>query len=276
MKLPLKLLQQFMKLELSSDELVEKISTQIGDVETVTNLGDLYKGILIAQIKEKKDHPDADKLAIYQLDIGKKTGVQIVAGDKTLEVGDKVAYFPPGSKIPNNSNGKEDFVVKKINLRGVKSNGMAASEKELGLGTDHSIVMRLKTDAKPGDAFSKEYELDDVILEIENKALTNRGDLFGIIGLAREITAIQGKSFTSPKWYSNPETIQPNLPKSDKLPVSVVNKAGDLCPRFLAISMENVVIAESPTWLKTALVKSGIKPINNVVDITNYLMTITA
>lgn len=147
-----------------------------------------------------------------------------------------------------------------------------ASEKELNLGPDHSKVMRLDSDAVPGQSFAEYYGLDDIVIDIENKGLTNRGDLFGIIGLARELSAIQGRKFNSPEWMANTSVEEP---KEECLRMDVKNDAESVCKRYTAIAMDNIEIKDSPVWLKVALIKSGLRPVNNIVDITNYLMLLT-
>jgi phenylalanyl-tRNA synthetase beta chain len=274
MYISLNWIRQYTDIKLSDEELISKIRSQIGEVEQVINYSDKYKGILIAKVLSKSDHPDADKLGVYQLDIGEEE-VQVVAGDKTLEAGDTVAYFCPGSKVPYNANPeKHDGIIKKANLRGVESNGMMASARELNWGSNHSIVMRLETDAAPGEEFSKVYDLNDTIIDIENKALANRADCFGLIGIAREIAGIQSIEFTSPDWYNT--TTRGLLPQYEaSAPLNIENKGGELCPRYMAVTMSNIKISKSPDWLESLLIKSGVRPISNIVDITNYLMILT-
>jgi len=270
MKLPLSLVKQFTEIEYDTERLSREISEKICNIEEVKDISKEYENIIVGEIKEKQEHPDADKLAMYKLDIGEKHLIQVVAGDKTLEVGEKIAFFKPGSSIPY-SRGKES-VIKVVKMRGIESQGMMASEKELSLGSDFTKVMRLESSAVVGQPFAEYYGLDDTVLDLENKGLTNRGDLFGIIGLAREISAIQGRKFTSPEWMSNTSIKDP---KKECLRMEVENNADSVCPRYTAIAINNINIQESPVWLKVALMKGGLKPINNVVDITNYLMLLT-
>ncbi|MBU1120121.1 phenylalanine--tRNA ligase subunit beta, partial [Patescibacteria group bacterium] len=270
MKISVNLLKQLGKIDKSNEEIVTGIKEHIGEVESYQNLSKDYSDIIVAEIKEKKDHPDADKLGVYQLDTGEKKLVQVLAGDKTLVVGDKVAYLKPGAKVPYTIyTDEKPFIIQSREMRGLLSDGMMGSEKELNLGNDHTVVMRLPDDAPVGKPFAEYYELDDFIIEIENKALTNRGDLFGILGLARELTVIFGKPFTTPSWYLD---YTKNLREEGScLGLNIINDAEALCPRYTAIAMDNIVVEESPLWLKSALIKFGYKPINNIVDITNYM-----
>ena len=270
MKLPLSILKQFTEVEYDEERLEREISEKICNIEEVDDISREYKNIIVGEIKEKQDHPDADKLSVYRVDIGEKDLVQVVAGDKSLEEGEKVAFFKPGASIPYSKG--EDFIIKVVKMRGIESQGMMASEKELNLGPDHTKVMRLESEAVPGESFAEYYGLDDIVIDIENKGLTNRGDLFGIIGLAREISAIQGKPFVSPKWMKKTTA---GTPKNECLRMEVENEAESICKRYTAVAMENITVTESPRWLKVALIKSGMRPINNIVDITNYLMILT-
>jgi len=270
MKISVNLLKQLGKIQQTNEEIVKGIKEHIGEVESYQDLSEDYCDIIVAEIKEKKDHPNADKLGVYQLNIGEEKLIQVLAGDKTLVVGDKVAYLKPGAKVPYTIYTEEEpFIIQSRDMRGMLSDGMMGSEKELNLGNDHTIVMRLPDDAPVGKSFAEYYELDDFIIEVENKALTNRGDLFGILGLARELTVIFGKPFNTPAWYLD---YTKNLREEQNcIGLNIINDAEVLCPRYSAIAMDNIVIEESPMWLKSALIKFGYKPINNIVDITNYV-----
>ncbi len=271
MKLPTNWLQEYTRLELDNEELKENIATQLGAIEHIEDWDKKYEGVLIAQIVSKKDHPDADKLGVYKVNIGEEE-LQVVAGDKTLNVGDKVAYFPVGSIVSSTVGTADEFRISAVTLRGVESNGMMGSEKELDFGSDHSKVMRLEEDAPAGEFFGKHYGLGGKVIDIENKALANRGDCFGILGLAREVSGIQGLKFESPAWYLNETSIK----EDDRLPIIVENRSGGHCARYTAIVMDNVNVGQSPAWLKARLLQCGVRPINNIVDITNYLMLLTA
>lgn len=253
----------------TNNDIVDILNTHVGNVEYSYDIGKQYEGIIVAEIVEKKDHPDADKLGVYKIFTGDDTRVQIVAGDKTLEIGDKVAYIKPGATVPISIYENEPFVIKTVKLRGVDSNGMLGSEKELNLGPNHEGVMKLPVDAIPGTPFAEYYSLNDFAVNIENKALTNRGDLFGIVGMARELAAITGVKFESPAWYKNQK--KSIKPENTCLQLEVVNDAEALCPRYTAVAMDSIVNRESPVWLKSALIRLDIKPTNSIVDITNYV-----
>ncbi|HCC67728.1 TPA: phenylalanine--tRNA ligase subunit beta [Patescibacteria group bacterium] len=273
MKLPLNIAQQFTQLPKNIEDVVRILASRVGEVESYSSLSKKYENIVIATIEKKKEHPDAEKLDIYQISIGDKNLIEVVAGDKTLEIGNKVAYIKPKGIVPSTFDTSKPFVISSIKMRGVMSNGMMCSEKELDIGSDHKHVLKLPQDAPVGENFANYYELNDTVIELENKALTNRGDLFGILGLAREISGAQGIKFDSPDWYKK---AQIKLEPSEVcLNFDVDNQAESLCQRYCAIAMSGVKITESPIWLKSALIKSDIKPINNLVDITNYIMILT-
>lgn len=270
MKVSVNILKQLGKIEQASTDIIKAIKEHIGEVESVQDLSSDYENIIVAEIAEKAEHPNAEKLGIYQLNIGPEDRVQVLAGDKTLTVGDKVAYLKPGAKVPYTIYSEtEPIVIEPRKMRDVMSNGMMGSEKELNLGPDHTSVMRLPQDAIAGQPFAQYYQLDDCIIDVENKALTNRGDLFGLLGLAREITVIFGNSFKTPDWYLDQS--KDLSPETGCLAIEIANDAEVLCPRYTAIVIDNVTIQESPLWLKSTLIKLGYKPINNIVDITNYI-----
>lgn len=274
MKLPLNSIKEFCDCNIDLQNILDILSKKVGDVEGYTELGKMYEGIYIAQIVSKEEHPNADKLGVYKINIGEEEEIHVVAGDKTLEVGNKVAYIKPGNIVPSTYTASEPLKIKAVNMRGINSNGMLCSEKELNIGPDHSHVLKLDQDAKVGVSFAQYYELNDTVIDIENKALTNRGDLFGVMGLAREIAAAQGIQFVSPNWYKKDSTDISINP--EPLPIEVKNESSNLCPRYMCISMDNIEVKESPVWLKSLLIKSSMRPINNIVDITNYLSLITA
>lgn len=273
MKITTNLLRQFGNINATDEEIIRLSKEHIAEVEEQHNLKSDYENIVIAEIVEKELHPDSDKLGIYQITTDGTNKIQVVAGDRALEVGDKVAYIQPGAIVPYSIYTEEEpVVIKSVKLRGVESNGMLGSERELNIGSNHTEVLKLSKDAPVGENFSKYYFLEDTAFSIENKGLTNRGDLFGVIGLARELTAITGNKFTSPDWFLDHDK---NLtPETNCLNLQITNNAEVLCPRYTAVAMDNVNIKESPIEIKSALIKCGIKPINNIVDITNYISLI--
>ncbi len=273
MKVLLNAVMQYVDFELPAvDKLVERIGAQLGAVDEVINLGEKYQGIVVAKVVKVEKHPDADKLHVCQVDVGKSGHVQVVCGAPNVREGMLAAWLPPGSVVPSTT-GKEPFVLEARELRGVMSHGMLASPKELDLGDDHDGILEVDKDAKPGDDFAKLYKLDDHIIDIENKMFTHRPDCFGVLGVAREIAGILHKPFKSPDWY----IADPEFPSAEgeELKLTVKNEIPKLAPRFTAITMSGVEVGPSPVWLQVALTKFGQKPVNNIVDLTNFYMLVT-
>ncbi len=281
MKVSVNWLKQFTDIEVSIDELVTKIGSQLGAVDEVVDLGRKYQGIVVAKVVSCEKHPNADKLSVCWIDDGGRAKdverneaghVQVVCGAPNVRAGLTVAWLPPGSTVPISFD-KEPFVLEARDLRGVVSNGMLASIAELAIGDDHNGIAELDIEAEPGTDFAELYELNDYIIDIENKMFTHRPDCFGILGVAREIAGITGKAFESPDWYRAPlERIKPG---STVLPLIVKNDITTLVPRFMAVALADVTIKPSPLIIQTYLSRVGIRPINNIVDVTNYLMVLT-
>ena len=285
MKISVNWMKQFggQGLDGSVDELVKKIGAQLGAVEEVTDLGNRYKDILVAKVVTCEDHPDAERLHVCKIDDGKKAEnverddegyIQVVCGASNVREGLMVAWLPPGSTVPS-SVGKDPFVLEARSLRGIVSNGMLASAKELAIGDDHDGILEIDKEASPGVLFAEVYELNDYIIDIENKMFTHRPDCFGQLGVAREIAGIHGQKFVSPEWYLNvlKDVLEPD--STDVLPLEVRNEIPGFVPRFMAVALSNIQVKPSPIWLQTYLMRVGIRPINNVVDITNYMMMLS-
>lgn len=291
MKISLNIIKRFTSVDLSVDDLVAKINQQLGGVEEVVNLTDRYKDVVVVKVVECTKHPDADKLSICKVDDGGVVDdverdanglIQVVCGAPNVRPGMFAAWLPPKSTVPVSYDDEQPFVLSTREIRGVKSNGMLAAADELALGTDHAGIIELnQRDLPPsfeeelvaGQSFARLFGLDDTIIDIENKMFTHRPDLFGQLGVAREIAGIQNLPFKSPEWYLNPPTISGN---DHNLHLEVVNEAKALTSRFMILSVADVEVASSPFWLQVELIKLGAKPINNIVDATNYVMLLTA
>lgn len=266
----------------SIDDLVMKIGSQLAAVENVKDFGKKYQGIVLVQIVSCEPHANADKLQVCTIDDGGNTPnvnrgengyIQVVCGAPNVRPGMTVAWLPPGSIVPE-SYDKDPLVLEARELRGVVSNGMLASARELGLGDNHEGILEITEEIVPGTLFADTYELSgDHIIELENKMFTHRPDCFGFLGISRELAGIQGMPFVSPDWYvQNPDF--PEIEDID-LPLEVINEVPDLVPRFTAITMAEVEVKQSPLWLQIELSKVGLRPINNIVDYTNYFMLLT-
>ena len=232
---------------------------------------DLEK-IVIGQIEKIERHPDADKLIICQVNIGSET-IQIVTGAPNVKEGDKIPVVLDGGRVAGNHDGKMTeggIKIKKGKLRGVESNGMMCSIEELGStkelypeAPEYGIYI-FPEDAEVGADAIEALGLHDVTFEYE--ITSNRVDCFGVIGIAREAAATFGKEFHPP--VVTPTGNSENA--ADYIKVTV--KDTDLCPRYCARVVKNIHIAQSPKWMQRRLAAAGIRPINNIVDITNYIM----
>lgn len=291
MKVSLNQIKQFIDFDLpSTDELVERINSQLGGVEEVVYLGDKYKDARIVQVIECEKHPNADRLNVCKIDAGTGELIQVVCGAPNVEAGIWAIWLPPKSVVPATYGDAEPFTLDARELRGVMSNGMLAAGDELALNNDHDgIVVVTEADLaegtalQPGASFAELFGLDDTVIDIENKMFTHRPDCFGQLGVAREISAIlQGVTpkeegakdtrYENPDWYwRQPEFVE----VSNSLELDVQNNVTEKVPRFMAVAMSDVTVRPSPLWLQCALVAMGAKPINNVVDLTNYIMLLT-
>ncbi len=283
MKVSLNWIKEYLDFELPPlAELVAKIGAQLGEVSEVVDVGAKYRGSVIVRVQRIHKLEDSDHLNVCFIDDGKVVAdveretdglVQVVCGAPNVREGMLVAWLPPGTTVPSSFDEAEPFVLSARPLRGVVSNGMLASAKELAIGDSHEGLLELDGDHQPGADFAKAYGLDDTIIDIENKMFTHRPDCFGQLGVAREIAGIVGHQFTSPDWY-----LQPTIPEPSDQPdlkVSVVNEIPELVPRYMLATVADVVVSPSPIWLQAYLSRLGVRPINNIVDVTNYMMLLT-
>lgn len=289
MKVSLNVIKQLIKFELPPvDELVQRINQQLGSVEHVENLAERYRGARVVRVVECAKHPDADRLSVTKIDDGMAVPdvprdenglVQVVCGAPNVQAGMWAVWLPPASTVPASILEGEPFTLDARKLRGVLSQGMLAAADELAIGTDHEGIVALtprdlpagKT-LQPGADFAALFGLDDYVLDIENKMFTHRPDCFGQLGVAREIAGILHQPFTSPTWYN----LEQVFGDGDSVPLAVSNDIPQLVPRFMAVAIRGVQVTPSPFWLQCQLVAMGAKPINNIVDATNYVMLMTA
>ncbi len=255
------LLKTFTKIPktLSTEELASLLNLHTVEVEKVIDLKDQFKNIVVAEVIEVKAHPNADRLSLVKVNDG-KLDLDIVCGASNVEPKQKIALALPGAIL---ANGLE---IKETEIRGVKSSGMICSEDELGLGEEQEGILVLDKKAKKGQSLSEHLNLDDIIFEIDNKSLSHRADLWGHYGLARDLSAIL-KSQLKPY---NEFIEEINNEEGEAFKVKVAKE--DLCPRYLAWKVENITVKDSPLWLKNKLLAAGYRPINNIVDASNYVM----
>ncbi len=282
MKVSLKEVSQYLDFDLPPiPELVDLIGSRLGAVEETSDYQEKYSGIVTARVVKSEPHNNSDHLHVCLIDDHRSVGevernadglVQVVCGAPNVREGLDVVWIPPGKIVPE-SYSKDPFKLAVRDIRGIKSNGMLASSREMDLGDNHEGIIELPAGAEPGQDFAGAYGLDDTIIEIENKMFTHRPDCFGQLGIAREIAGICGHKFSSPKWYKeHPDSVDVG---QERLEFKVRNDLSELVPRFTAVTVAGIRVGPSSFQLQTAIIKLGLKPINNVVDLTNYYMLLS-
>ncbi len=289
MKVSLNTVKQYTDVSLPINELVHKVNSQLGGVEEVIELATKYKDPVIVKVVKAEQHPNADRLKVVKIDDGGVIAdvprdedglVQVVCGAPNARTDIFAVWLPPKSTVPASFDEAEPFVLDARELRGVLSQGMLAAPDELALSSEHDGILEIdpnewsprQSEIKPGANFAKVFGLDDTVLDVENKMFTHRPDCFGVLGVAREIAGIQHNEFKSPEWY----TRDPEFQSGEGLKLDVTNDAVEKAPRFMAVAIKNVTVKPSPLWLQCELTRLGAKPINNIVDVTNYVMMLTA
>lgn len=269
--------------EVSDQELIQLIGSRLVEVEEVINLAPKYQGIYIVKVVSCEAIPDTH-LHLCQIDAGEQSAqfnqlsnglVQVVCGAPNVHAGMLAVWITPGSIVPE-TYGNENFKLGVRKLRGYESNGMLAGADELGFDNEHKAIAEIDPKlAKPGDEFAKIFDLDDLILDVENKSLTHRPDCFGLIGFAREVAGILGLEFVEPPVFS-PENLQKklaNLAGADcNLTVDI--KDAELCPRYSCAVFDLPDNTPSKYLTKEAvfLANAGMRSIDPIVDLTNILM----
>ena len=262
MDLSMRWLKEFVDIDVTPHDYSEALTMSGSKVEGYSVEAEEITGVKVGRVLSIEKHPDADKLVICQLDMGDEQ-LQIVTGAKNLTVGDLVPVATDGANLPNG------VKIKKGKLRGVLSQGMMCSIAELGVthgDFPYAIedgIFVLQEDCKPGDDVKKAIGLDDTVVEFE--ITSNRPDCLSVIGLARE-TAV---TFDKPFKGHTPVVTEHGGNIADMLKVSVETA---LCKRYMARVVKSIKVAPSPRWIRERLRASGVRPINNIVDITNYVM----
>ena len=229
------------------------------EVEGIEQKGVNTDLIVVGQIQESVQHPDAEKLSVCQVDVGQGALRQIVCGAKNFKVGDKVPVALPGAELPGG------FQIKEGKLRGVASLGMMCSGRELGLSDDHAGLLILDPEAAPVGTPFRELVEPDVLLDLE--ITPNRPDLLSHLGLARELAALTGLPLKGEAHHAVTD-LKTRPATADEIRLD----APDACPLYIARIIRGVKVAPSPEWLQTRLHSIGLRPINNLVDITNYIL----
>lgn len=271
MKLSLNWIKEYVSLpaELTLEQLMHDLTMSTVEVESMHSLKEQFDKMVVGRILSVSQHPRADKLRIVSTDIGSDKPVTIVCGGSNLEPEQRVAVALPGSFVRWHGLG-EPVEIKCAPLRGVESYGMICAAEEIFLGDllpskdDTEIINLDFTEADPGSSLAEVLDMDDIILEIDNKSLTNRPDLWGHYGVARELSAI----------YNAP--LRPlegmELPDAHGIDLYISDPA---CRRFTALTVENIANGQAPFWMQNRLYKVGMRPIDLLVDVTNYVMLTT-
>jgi phenylalanyl-tRNA synthetase beta chain len=263
MLVPLEWLREYCAPDLTAAQLAERLEMTGTEVAGIAARGvGAHERFVVGRVLTAEQHPDADRLKVCTVDVGEAEPAHIVCGAPNVAAGQTVAVARPGAIMPGG------LKLKKAKLRGQVSEGMILAEDELEIGTDHAGIMVLEADGlRPGQPLSDVLPLGTEVLNLE--PTPNRPDELGVYGVAREVHAATGAALSPPPWADDPGSFE------GELPVSITVEAPDLCPRFTARVFEDVTIAPSPPWLKARLSAAGQRPINNVVDITNYVMLLT-
>ena len=262
MKVPVSWLKNYAPVELPPTELARRLTmagNEVGDVEILGAGWDSDK-VVVGRTLSVDPHPNADRLRLVAVDAGGETAT-VVCGAPNVAPGQKIAFARAGATLINARSGKPE-ALKPANIRGVRSEGMVCSALELGLGDDHEGILVLDDDAPVGVPLAE--HLGDAVLDID--VTPNRPDCLSVLGIAHEVAALTGAAVSEPEAaYAESEDAVESL-------ASVRIDAPDLCPRYTASLMRGVRIGESPAWMQDALAKAGLRPINNIVDITNFVM----
>jgi phenylalanyl-tRNA synthetase beta chain len=265
MKISLTWLKRYIDVKLSPEALAERLTMQGLEVESIERTGAVYDGFVVGEVLEVARHPNADKLSVCRVSTGKES-LQIVCGAPNVAKGQKVAVGLAGAVVPHDQHDPSGapFTLANVKIRGVESSGMICSAHELGLGDDRDGIMVLAHNARVGAPLASYLGLDDVVFEI---GLTpNRPDAMSHFGVAREVGVIVRRKPKLPA-----AAVKEGKRRADKaLAVRVADAA--LCPRYTARVVFDVKVAPSPEWLQKLLTAVHIRPVNNIVDITNFVM----
>lgn len=262
-------LKEYVNFDLTPDEVaaaLTSIGLETGDVEEVQSIKGGLEGLVIGEVLTCEPHPNSDHMHITTVNLGQGDPVQIVCGAANVAAGQKVVVATLGTKLYD---GDECFTIKKSKLRGVESNGMICAEDEIGIGTSHEGIIVLPEDVVPGTLAKDYYNIkSDYVLEVD--ITPNRSDACSHYGVARDLYAwlIQnGRQAT----LKRPSVDAFKVDNHD-MNIDIVVENTEACPRYAGVAIKNVTVKESPEWLQNKLRLIGVRPINNIVDITNYIL----
>ena len=261
MRLPLSWLSQYVDITIPLSQLAERLTMAGLEVSGIeSTIGD-WKDIVVARVMEVRPHPRADRLRLATVELGEGLRKTVVCGARNVAPGQKVAFAAEGAELIDGKTGLPTTLRMTV-IRGVESAGMILSERELGLGDNHEGILVLDDRASIGDPLAA--HLGETILNLDLKP--NRPDTFSVLGVAREVAALTGHKVREPDLDYG----EAGPPAKSKVQVDIVDPF--LCPRYCAAVIEGVRVAPSPPWIQDRLMSAGIRPINNVVDVTNYVM----
>lgn len=252
----------------TANELAEKLTRSGIEVDIVENRNKGVTGVVVGYVKSREKHPDADKLSVCKVDVGQTEELQIVCGAKNVDAGQKVPVAIVGAKLP------DGLVIKRAKLRGVESQGMICSAKELGLNDKllpkeiQEGILVLPADTPIGADILEVLAINDEVMDLD--LTPNRSDALSMLGAAYEIGAILGRDVKTPDSASGLQDTESPVTASDRISVEITAK--DACSHYAARLIEGVKIGPSPLWLQNRLMAAGIRPISNIVDVTNYVM----
>lgn len=262
MKISYNWLKQLINIDLSLEEVCEKLTMSGLEVEHIIETESIkggLKDLIVGEVISKIKHPNADSLNLTTVDVGKGDLLSIVCGAKNVEVGQKVVVAPIGTTIHTTT---DSFKIKKAKIRGEVSEGMICAEDEIGLGSDHDGILVLDNHIKAGTPLTDLFEVD-TDQQIEIAIIPNRGDAISHLGLARELQALTGIK------YKKPTVEKIDARGSMRVDISIDNLQA--CPRYAGITISSVEVKDSPDWLKKRLKSIDLKPINNIVDVSNFI-----
>jgi len=269
MKLPLSWLKEFVAIETAIDEISHRLSVAGLEVENIERLRPAFAGVSVSRVLSVDRHPNADRLSLCEVDAGEIGHFRVVCGAPNVRPGMMAPFARVGARLGGGHKGaagaeslEEVAPLQAAEIRGVRSEGMLCSGRELGLSEDHSGILELESDAPLGEDLTRYLELDETVFDI---AITpNRGDSLSILGLAREVAALFGLKLKLPR--IKPPTV------ADGECLDIEIHAADLCRRYAGLPMAGIHIGASPAWMRRRLELCGMRALNNVVDATNYVM----
>ncbi|HEY5621679.1 MAG TPA: phenylalanine--tRNA ligase subunit beta, partial [Pontiella sp.] len=258
MKVPVSWLKEYVDFEDTIEGLSDKLTFAGLEVEAIETIGSSFDGVVVGEVLTVEPHPDADKLRLCTVNYGAEETMQVVCGAPNVEVGGKYPFAPVGTTLPCG------ITLKRAKIRGVESMGMLCAKDELGLGEDHSGLLVLDASLQPGTPFVQIWGEPETVIELE--ITPNRPDCLSMIGVAREMSVLYGSELKLPSF----EIDETEGDVNDEISVRIEEEAK--CPRYTARVLKGAAIGPSPEWMQKRLEAAGIRPISNVVDITNYVM----